>query len=93
MTINIDRLVKDLEDLGKIGFIDGKGANRMAYSDAFVEGRDFVKKIMEDAGLVTSIDAVGNLTVYLPSTDDIQKIIALGSHIDTVPNGGMALLV
>ena len=27
MTINIDRLVKDLEDLGKIGFIDGKGAN------------------------------------------------------------------
>lgn len=89
MTINIDRLMKDLEDLGKIGFIDGKGANRMAYSDAFVEGRDFVKKIMEDAGLVTSIDAVGNLTGYLPSTDDSQKIIALGSHIDTVPNGGI----
>ena len=91
MTINIDRLMNNLYKLGEIGYIEGKGANRLAYSEAFLEGRDYVKTLMEDIGMVTEIDAVGNLFGTLPScTDDKNnKIIAMGSHIDTVPDGGI----
>ena len=71
MTINIDRLMNNLYKLGEIGYIEGKGANRLAYSEAFLEGRDYVKTLMEDIGMVTEIDAVGNLFGTLPScTDD-----------------------
>lgn len=91
MNVNIKRLIGDINELGSIGWTDGAGANRMAYSKAFFEGRDFVQRRMEEAGLVTSIDAVGNLTGYLPGNGEgaLKKRIAIGSHIDTVPNGGI----
>lgn len=90
MGINMERLMRDLKSLGAIGYAEGQGAGRMAYSQAFFQGRDFVKARMEEAGLSTAIDAVGNLTGLLPSaTGKRQKKIAMGSHIDTVPKGGI----
>ena len=88
--MNIDRLMADIKKLGNIGYEEGKGTSRMAYSEAFFKGRDFVKFLMEEAGLVTHIDAVGNLTGVLEGTD--SKKIAIGSHIDTVPNKTIALI-
>ena len=67
MRIHIDRLMDDLKTLGAIGYTEGEGVSRLAYSRAFFQGRDFVRGRMEAAGLVTSIDAVGNLTGLLPS--------------------------
>ena len=62
----------------------------MAYSPDFVRGRDFVRKRMEEAGLSVQIDAVGNLTGLLPQAQGTgEKRIAMGSHIDTVPMGGI----
>ncbi len=90
MDINRERLMNDLKDLGAIGYIEGEGASRMAYSQAFFQGRDLVKARMQAAGLSTAIDAVGNLTGLLPSaTGNSKKRIAIGSHIDTVPKGGI----
>ena len=85
--MNIDRLMADIKKLGNIGYEEGKGTSRMAYSEAFFKGRDYVKSLMEEAGLTTHIDAVGNLTGVLEGSE--PKKIAIGSHIDTVPNGGM----
>lgn len=90
MRIHIDRLMDDLKTLGAIGYTEGEGVSRLAYSRAFFQGRDFVRGRMEAAGLVTSIDAVGNLTGLLPSaTGKYRNKIAMGSHIDTVPKGGI----
>lgn len=85
--MNKKRLSDDIKKLGHIGFEEGKGTSRLAYSDAFYEGREFVRARMEEAGLTTQIDAVGNLTGVLEGR--IPEKIAIGSHIDTVPNGGM----
>lgn len=85
--MNIERLMADINSLGHIGYEEGKGTSRMAYSESFCRGRDFVKKLMEDAGLTVSIDPVGNLTGLLEGPD--KRKIAVGSHIDTVPGGGM----
>ena len=73
MDINRERLMNDLKDLGAIGYIEGEGASRMAYSQAFFQGRDLVKARMEAAGLSTAIDAVGNLTGLLPSATGKAK--------------------
>ncbi|MCI5721218.1 MAG: M20 family metallo-hydrolase [Firmicutes bacterium] len=85
--MDIYRLSESINKLGHIGYVEGRGTSRMAYSDAFYKGRDYVKSLMEEAGLTTHIDAVGNLTGVLEGSE--PKKIAIGSHIDTVPNGGM----
>lgn len=85
--MDIYRLLESIKKLGHIGYEEGRGTSRMAYSDAFYEGREYVKSLMEEAGLSTHIDAVGNLTGVLEGSE--PKKIAIGSHIDTVPNGGM----
>lgn len=87
MKINGERLLQEIETLGKIGYLPGSGTTRMAYSPAFAQGRDYVKSLMEQAGLETSVDAVGNLTGLLRGKK--RQKISLGSHIDTVPDGGM----
>lgn len=88
MPININRLINDINSLGKIGYVDGIGTTRQAYSKSFNEGRKFVEKLMLNAGLKTNIDKVGNLTGYLEGNCD-KKIISIGSHIDTVLGGGI----
>lgn len=61
MSVNIERLMNDLRDLGAIGYTKGQGADRMAYSQAFFQGRDFVKARMEAAGLSNSHRRGGQL--------------------------------
>ena len=87
LEINIERLQRDIEDLGKIGFEENIGVTRLAYSTEYDKGVDLVKKLMESAGMKTCIDPVGNLIGRLEGEGD--KAISIGSHIDSVPAGGI----
>ena len=84
--INGPRLSGHLTRLGQIGFVPGEGTTRLPYTPAYDEGRAYVQWCMEQAGLQTSIDPVGNLIGTLPGKG---KTICMGSHIDTVPGGGI----
>ena len=86
MTINQERLMRNIFELGKIGFEEGKGTTRLSYSENYNLGREYVKNKMLDAGLEVFVDPVGNLCGRLPGNG---KIISLGSHLDSVPNGGI----
>ena len=88
MKINSERLKRNLINLGKIGYEEGKGITRSAFTAEYEEGRAFVRELMEDAGLSVHQDSVGNLFGKLEGKDK-NKSILLGSHIDSVPNGGM----
>ena len=79
--------LEQLKKLGTIGYADARGTSRVAYSDAFFEGRDYVRECMESAGLVTRIDSVGNL--FGVKKGKSERKLLIGSHIDTVPNGGI----
>ena len=88
--LDIKKLIKKrIEQLGNIGFEDGKGTSRIAYSKTFFEGRNLVKKWMENAGMSTEVDSIGNLIGTVTGKDSELNHIVIGSHIDTVPNGGM----
>ena len=87
MQIQTTRLISALKQLGTIGFEEGHGTSRIAYSTAFFAGRDYVEALMRNAGLKTRIDPVGNLIGSLPGRD--TRRIAIGSHVDTVPGGGI----
>ena len=84
--INGTRLYDHLTQLGRIGFVPKEGTTRLPYTPAYDEGRIYVQQCMEQAGLQTSVDPVGNLIGTLPGQGEI---ICIGSHIDTVPGGGI----
>jgi N-carbamoyl-L-amino-acid hydrolase len=88
LAIDIGRLREEMELLGEIGREPGvPGINRPGFSNADMEARRFMAERMHQAGLAVSMDAVGNLS-GLWETGDGPRIMA-GSHVDTVPMGGL----
>ncbi len=61
---------------------------RTAFSALHMTARDWLTREMQNAGLQTRIDSGGNLIGLLAGQGHGAPIIALGSHIDTVPEGG-----
>lgn len=87
LKINAIRLNHSLEDLGRIGHTE-QGMQRVAFSDFDVQGRAHTMEMMRNVGLAVSIDPAGNIIGRKDGLEPGLAPIALGSHIDTVPNGG-----
>ena len=86
-TINSARLNQTLEELGRIGDTP-QGMQRLAFTPADVAGREYTMALMRRAGMETHIDPGGNIVARRAGSDSNLPAIALGSHTDTVPNGG-----
>lgn len=84
--VNIERLKQDLEELGRIGRDEHGGVSRPSFSPADFEARAWLKKKIEEAGLCYRQDGAGN---QFGRIEGQGKTVMAGSHIDTVPNGGM----
>lgn len=86
LRINFERLVRDLEELGKIGQDPKGGISRPSFSLPDLEARRWLRQKIEEAGLAFRQDGAGNLFGRLPGNR--PQVIMAGSHIDTVVNGG-----
>ena len=87
MPINAARLNQTLDELGKFGETP-EGMDRLAFSPADVESREYTMGLMREAGLEVRIDTAGNIIARRAGSDDSLPAIAMGSHTDTVPLGG-----
>ncbi len=89
--VHPERLREDVEALAKFGEQPGGGIVRTALSDADLEARRWFKGRMEQAGLHVREDAAANIIGRLEpeSGPPGGPCVALGSHIDSVPHGGM----
>jgi N-carbamoyl-L-amino-acid hydrolase len=76
-----------VEDLSKFTLPDTPWTRR-AFSDLFLQGRQWLKAQFEAAGLQVSIDAAGNLVGRREGKKPMLKPIITGSHCDTVMGGG-----
>jgi N-carbamoyl-L-amino-acid hydrolase len=85
--VNGDRLNGWLAAFDRIGRTAG-GINRVAYSAADLEGRAFTRDLFEQSGLVPRVDAAGNILARIEGTDASLKPILIGSHVDSVTDGG-----
>lgn len=85
--VNGDRLNGWLAGFDRIGRTTG-GINRVAYSEADLAGRAYVLDVFRQAGLVPRIDAAGNIHGRIDGSDRSLKPIMIGSHIDSVTDGG-----
>jgi N-carbamoyl-L-amino-acid hydrolase len=62
------------------------GSARLAWSEPWVRARDWFTSTFDDVPVETHTDPAGNLWVTLPGQRPDR--IVLGSHLDSVPNGG-----
>jgi N-carbamoyl-L-amino-acid hydrolase len=86
--VNQERLERRIVDLARFGLQDNGETERVAYSEADLESRDWLIKTMNELGLEVSIDHAGNISGKRKGSDPTKKPIAFGSHTDRVPNGG-----
>lgn len=87
LRVNAPRLNACLSAFDSIGRTAG-GINRVAYSPADLAGRAFTLDQFKQAGLVPRIDAAGNIHARLEGSDATLKPILIGSHVDSVTDGG-----
>lgn len=85
--VNGVRLSSWLAAFDKIGRTAG-GINRVAYSPADLEGRAFALDLIKQAGLTPRIDVAGNIYARLEGSVASLKPILIGSHVDSVTDGG-----
>ena len=85
--IQRERLVKDFDAMAQLT-APGEGINRLAFTDADWEGRQYIIDRMIDAGLSVEIDDFGNVIGYKIGKKPDLPVVMVGSHTDSVPNGG-----
>lgn len=88
LRVNGERLNRHLEELSRFGRNAQGGVSRVAYSEADLEGRSYTMDLMRKAGLEVRIDAAGNLVGRRAGRDSSLPPLVIGSHIDSVPEGG-----
>ena len=83
-----ERLMSHIAALSEFGRNPQGGVSRVAYSDADKQGREYVLGLMRGAKLDVSIDAAGNLIGRRAGSVSGLAPLLMGSHIDSVPEGG-----
>lgn len=86
--INIERVKKDIYTLGRFGYNpEDQGVYRQGFTDEDMKARDWLQKQMQALNLHSSMDGAGNVIGRYGKQD--QKALLIGSHLDSVPAGGM----
>ncbi len=88
ITVNEDRLINNIKELGYIGENEVHGIDRWFGSDKDLEAREWIKSYWtKNLKGVLHIDAIANLWMK-EETPNYKKPIVIGSHHDAVPCGG-----
>ena len=87
LTPDVDLAGRLFDALREASF-DGVGVMRDAYGPGEQRAHDLVRAEAEKLGLEIAVDPAGNMLMTLPGTDRGAKRIVLGSHLDSVPQGG-----
>ncbi|HEX6650957.1 MAG TPA: M20 family metallo-hydrolase [Pyrinomonadaceae bacterium] len=82
------RIMDHIHALSEFGKNPQGGVSRVAYSDADKQGREYVLGLMRAAKLDVTIDAAGNLIGRRAGSAAGLMPLLMGSHIDSVPEGG-----
>ncbi len=85
MKLDSNRLLRSIDELSEIGGTSEGGITRLALSSGEIEAKMYIVNLMKKSGLETHVDPVGNVTGYLRHG---SRVVASGSHVDTVINGG-----
>lgn len=88
MKTKLVRIKKDIETLATFTATPSRGVTRLPFTVESRKAKKYIEEEMLKAGLNVRQDGVGTLIGRLDGNDPKGKVVMIGSHIDTVKNGG-----
>ncbi len=91
VNINEQRFLNNLFEQAKYGRLpieEGGGLDRRSFSPADRKVREYFSKKAKEASLEVIVDPAANISARLPCAKPDATSLLIGSHIDTVANGG-----
>ena len=88
LRINPDRMLDAFNQLASIGATPDSGVDRPSLGEAHLAARKWFREHIEQNGFEFHTDGAGNHSAVLPCDDPSAPTLILGSHLDSVPNGG-----
>src|SRR5471030_3534888 len=85
MPVDPKRTIAELKELRALT-ADENGAQRVAWTDMWLKSREWFTSKLGDLPVEDHLDAAGNRWITLRG--ESEKALVLGSHLDSVPNGG-----
>src|ERR1700676_3499114 len=85
MSLDPKRTVAELKELRSLTG-DENGAQRVAWTDTWLQAREWFLTKVKKLGALYHQDAAGNNWITLPGSTG--KSLLIGGHLDSVPNGG-----
>lgn len=86
--INVERIEQDIIAISHFGRQESdRGVYRQGFSQADMEARQWLRDQFERLGMAHSMDGAGNVIGRYGPED--KPAIIIGSHLDSVPAGGM----
>ncbi|MFM7205510.1 MAG: Zn-dependent hydrolase [Planctomycetaceae bacterium] len=79
------RMIRDLQDLRALTG-DADGAQRVAFTPTWLAARAWFRELLAGLPVEIHADAAGNVWTTLAGRS--ERAVVIGSHIDSVPNGG-----
>ena len=88
MKVSISKVMERLEAIYQCGKKEDGTYTRMAYSAEDVKARALFQGYFKELGIPVKMDEAGNLIARLKGSNPNLPTIMIGSHLDTVPDGG-----
>lgn len=83
-----DRLWASIQAMARVGATPTGGVRRLALTPEDLAGRELLLEWLEPLGCEVRRDAAGNLFARRPGADPGAAAVAVGSHLDSQPDGG-----
>lgn len=88
LSIDYLRIQRELDRLAEFSSVPAPAVGRVMLSDADIAAREYFCWLFEEAGLLLSTDAAGNMFARWSGTDTNLPAVATGSHSDAIPHSG-----
>ncbi|MFV0497397.1 MAG: Zn-dependent hydrolase [Candidatus Fimivivens sp.] len=88
MKLELHEFLANFEKIAGIGKTPEGGCTRLSMSDADIQARKTLIDMLQQANFAVAVDATGAIWARLEGEKPDLPAVLVGSHIDTVRNGG-----
>lgn len=88
MEVQIERMQTDIEAINTFNETPEKGITRLTFSKEYEGARSYLVEELKKIGAHVSVQIAGNVRARLQGTEKGRPAVMVGSHIDSVFQGG-----
>jgi allantoate deiminase len=88
MEVQSNRIQRDIEIINSFNATPERGITRYTFSEQYLKARNYVNEELKKIGAYVSTTIAGNVRGRLEGSEEGRPAVMMGSHIDSVFQGG-----